>query len=76
NLFLYTALVTEKWKNSGAVQSMRRDIFWSVAIGGVVTMSIVVTAAGSGMGVVAEVLDLAAALEPIYGKAARFGLGV
>lgn len=55
---------------------MRRDIFWSVAIGGVVSMSIVVTAAGSGMGVVADVLDLAAALEPIYGKAARFGLGV
>ncbi len=76
NLFLYTALVTEKWASPGAVRSMRRDIFWSVAIGGVVSMSIVVTAAGSGLEVVAGVLDLAAALEPVYGKAARFGLGV
>lgn len=76
NLFLYTALVTEKWENPGAVGNMRRDIFWSVAIGGVVSVSIVVTAAGSGMGVVADVLDLAAALEPVYGRAARYGLGI
>ncbi|MBC2840453.1 Nramp family divalent metal transporter [Robiginitalea sp. SC105] len=76
NLFLYTALVTEKWKDSDALGGMRRDIFWSVAIGGIVSMAILVTAAGSGMTSLSGVLDLTEALEPVYGKAARYCMGI
>lgn len=39
-------------------------------------MAILVTAAGAGLSSAGNVLDLAAALEPVYGRAARYGLGI
>ncbi|MEJ2163752.1 MAG: divalent metal cation transporter, partial [Robiginitalea sp.] len=55
---------------------MRRDILFSVSIGGLVSMAIVITAAGSGVESVQGILDLARGLEPVYGRMARYGLGV
>lgn len=76
NLFLYTSLVSEKWDSISAIRPMRRDIILSVLVGGLVSMAILITAAGSGTTVVASVMDLATGLEPVYGKAARYGIGV
>jgi Mn2+/Fe2+ NRAMP family transporter len=76
NLFLYTSLVSEKWESIASIRPMRRDIILSVIVGGVVSMAILITAAGSGTEAVASVMDLAAGLEPLYGRAARYGLGV
>jgi Mn2+/Fe2+ NRAMP family transporter len=76
NLFLYTSLVSEKWDSIAALRPMRRDIILSVLVGGVVSMSILITASGSATEVVSSVMDLATGLEPVYGKAARYGLGV
>ncbi|MGB5191150.1 Nramp family divalent metal transporter [Robiginitalea sp.] len=76
NLFLYTSLVSEKWSSISALPLMRRDIILSVLIGGIVSMSILITAAGSGSEVVSSVMDLAAGLEPVYGQAARYGMGI
>ena len=76
NLFLYTSLVSEKWESIDALRPMRRDIILSVLVGGMVSMSILITAAGSGASAVSSVMDLAAALEPLYGKAARYGMGI
>ncbi len=76
NLFLYTSLVSEKWGSIDALQPMRRDIILSVLVGGIVSMSILITGAGSGAEVVSTVMDLAAGLEPVYGKAARYGMGI
>lgn len=75
NLFLYASLVNEKWDGPSGIGEMRRDIVLSVCIGGVVSMAILVTAAASEVGGLTGVLDLVAALEPVYGKAARYGLG-
>jgi manganese transport protein len=76
NLFLYTSLVSEKWKTVDSIALMRRDILFSVSIGGLVSMAIVITAAGSGVESVQGILDLARGLEPVYGRMARYGLGV
>jgi NRAMP (natural resistance-associated macrophage protein)-like metal ion transporter len=76
NLFLYTALVSEKWDGIHHVKSMRRDIVLSVFVGGLVSMAIIITAAGSGTAVVKGVMDLAEGLEPVYGSLARYGLGI
>ncbi len=76
NLFLYTSLVGEKWGSIASIRPMRRDIVVSVLIGGLVSMAILITAAGSGTTAVASVMDLATSLEPIYGKAARYGIGI
>lgn len=76
NLFLYTSLVSEKWDSIASIRPMRRDIILSVLVGGMVSMAILITAAGSGTTVVASVMDLATGLEPVYGKAARYGIGI
>ncbi len=77
NLFLYTSLVTEKWKETrDALPQMRSDIALSVILGGLVSMAILVTAAGAGITQMGSVGDLAAALEPVYGPAARYGIGI
>lgn len=76
NLFLYTSLVTEKWEGGGQLPTMRRDISFSVLAGGVVSMAILITAAGSHLTALQNVTDLAASLEPVYGSLARYGLGV
>ena len=76
NLFLYASLVSEKWSSSTAMESMRSDIRWSVILGGVVSMCILIAAAGAPISEVNGVMDLAAGLEPIYGSLARYGLGI
>lgn len=76
NLFLYTSLVAEKWEGAANLKSMRRDIVSSVLIGGAVSMAILITAAGSRLSTLENVMDLAASLEPVYGSLARYGIGV
>ena len=77
NLFLYTSLVTEKWEEKrAALPEMRSDIALSVFLGGLVSMAILITAAGSGITQLGSVGDLASALEPVYGPSARYGLGI
>lgn len=76
NLFLYTSLVSEKWGSAKALGQMRSDIGISVMVGGLVSMAIVVTAAGSDTKTLQGVMDLARGLEPLYGSLARYGLGV
>lgn len=76
NLFLYTSLVTEKWQGAEKLPTMRRDIAFSVLIGGAVSMAILITAAGSRLTALENVMDLAVSLEPVYGSLARYGLGV
>lgn len=76
NLFLYASLVIEKWEGALSLPAMRRDIILAVALGGIISMAILVTAAASGIEGIESVLDLASALEPVYGQAARYGLGI
>jgi Mn2+/Fe2+ NRAMP family transporter len=76
NLFLYSSLVNEKWKTIGSISLMRTDILLSVLVGGLVSMAIVITAAGSGVESVQGVMELARGLEPVYGRMARYGIGV
>ncbi|HSR59545.1 MAG TPA: divalent metal cation transporter, partial [Robiginitalea sp.] len=70
------SLVTEKWQGSEKLPTMRRDIAFSVLIGGAVSMAILITAAGSRLTALENVMDLAVSLEPVYGSLARYGLGV
>lgn len=76
NLFLYPALVRQRWEGAGNLSAMRRDIIGSVLIGGIVSMAILVTGAGTGMQQMESVLDMAKSLSPIYGTAATVAIGV
>lgn len=84
NLFLHANLVQEKWKDTDtdvAMRQSRTDTVVSIAVGGLVTLAILVTAAATlfVQGIEAEsAAAMAAQLEPVLGPAAEyvFALGL
>lgn len=76
NLFLHASLVGEKWKTKEDLKWARRDTFFSLVLGGLVSMAIIIGAAAIPEKSVSGVLDLAKGLEPLYGNAARYCMGV
>ena len=79
NLFLHAAIVQERWKDKEDLRAARLDIWISILLGGLVSMSIVVTAAAAFFGSGKEIqnaTDLAVQLEPILGNWATGFIGV
>lgn len=84
NLFLHGNLAQEKWgglPTERAVRDARQDTIISIAVGGIITLAIMITAAAAmwTKGVTAESgADMAAQLEPLLGPAAQyvFALGL
>lgn len=80
NLFLHASATRERWPGGGAsaLAEARRDTQVSVGLGGLVSIFILVTAAASlfasGL-VIKSGADLAGAIEPAYGPAARYLIG-
>lgn len=76
NLFLHASLVGEKWKSKTDLGAVRKDAFISVALGGLVSMCIIIAASSIGLYEVSGALDLAKALKPLYGDSATYLMGV
>jgi len=76
NIFLHSSLVTEKWDSIKKLQTARIESFVSIFLGGIVSLSIIVTAASVNSQDVKSVIDLAKGLEPLYGKFAIYFLGI
>ena len=76
NLFLHASLVSEKWKSKGDLKNARRDTYISIALGGMVSMAIIVAAAAIPGESVESVMDLAKGLEPLYGDGAKYFMGI
>lgn len=76
NLFLHASLVGEKWKGATALNIARKELFWAILLGGVVSMAIVISAAASGITEVATAADFAAGLEPLFGKYATLFIAI
>lgn len=74
NLFLHSSLVKEKWTSTD-LKPARRDVVISIGVGGLVSMAIIVSAASMKGGNVENIIDLAQALQPLYGEAAKYFLG-
>ena len=77
NLFLHSSAVQEKWKDKSGLNEARTDIFVSIIIGGLISMSIVVTSAAAFWGSNHEIKgagDLAIQLEPLLGNWAKIFL--
>jgi Mn2+/Fe2+ NRAMP family transporter len=75
NLFLHAAAVGERYRGEEDLSSARLELVLSIGLGGVVSMAILLTAAGtSGEGGVAVegAADMARSLEPVLGSWARF----
>ncbi|WP_396634718.1 Nramp family divalent metal transporter [Maribacter sp. R86514] len=76
NLFLHAALVSEKWKSKDDLKLAKRDTLVSIILGGLVSVSIIISAAAINSSEVNNVIDMAKALEPLYGSAALYFLGI
>ena len=76
NLFLHASLANKKWKHVSQLKHAKRDSVIAIGIGGLVSMAIVIAATAIDAQTVSGVLDLISGLEPLYGKAARYFMGV
>ncbi|MCY4299408.1 MAG: Nramp family divalent metal transporter [Flavobacteriaceae bacterium] len=78
NLFLHAHLSKKKWKNPKNLTHGIWDLIISVSIGGIISLSIMITAAGSNLTSIHDASDLAIGLEPLLGTHAKtlIGLGL
>lgn len=76
NLFLHASLVSEKWKSAEDLKAVKRDTYISIVLGGLVSMSIIIAATTIQGDTVKNVMDLAQSLQPLYGNAAKYFMGV
>lgn len=79
NLFLHAAAAKRRWREGDSLDAARRDSAISIGLGGLVSILILSTAAGSlfvaGLDV-SNARDMAIALEPAFGPAARYLVGI
>ncbi|MBW8241339.1 Nramp family divalent metal transporter [Muricauda oceani] len=70
NLFLHASLVKEKWNSTKDLKAVNRDTIISIGLGGLVSMAILITASAAPISEINNALDMAKALEPLFGKMA------
>lgn len=71
NLFLHASIVQEKWKSKNDLNDSRFDLSISILLGGVISMSIVITSAVAFFGThtgIHGAADLATQLKPLLGN--------
>ncbi|OQD43306.1 manganese transporter [Croceivirga radicis] len=76
NLFLHASLVNKKWKSYRDLKWVQWDTVFSIGIGGLVSMAVIVASAAIPKGEINTVMDLALGLEPLFGAGARFFMGL
>lgn len=76
NLFLHAALVKEKWHKASDLAFARKDTIVAVVLGGLVSMSIIVSAAAIPNKTIENASDLALGLAPLYGDFSTYIISV
>ncbi|MFQ6081961.1 MAG: Nramp family divalent metal transporter [Candidatus Aminicenantia bacterium] len=79
NLFLHSSVVKEKWKLPSDLSNLRKDLFLSVSLGGIISASIIVTSAVAfySQGIPLEKgAQLAEQLKPLFGSVTNILFGV
>jgi manganese transport protein len=72
NLFLHAAAISERWEGADDLPAVRTDLLIAIITGGIISMAIVITAAGAlGVGSVSSASEMAAQVEPLLGAWAR-----
>lgn len=80
NLFLHSSAVKEKWKSTDRIKDVRRDLMLSISLGGLISISVVITSAMAfyAKGITVESgAQMASQLQPLFGSVAHvlFGMG-
>lgn len=72
NLFLHAALVKDKWHSANDLKFLKQDTFIAIALGGLISLAIIITAASSGISNISSATDLAKGMEPLFGSFATY----
>lgn len=79
NLFLHSSAVKQKWSQASHLSEVKKDLLLSICLGGLISVSIVVTSAvafyGSGTSL-ERGAQLAEQLKPLFGPFANFLFGM
>lgn len=76
NLFLHASLVKEKWHDVKHLKHARTDTFLAIILGGLVSISIIVSATAIQSDTITNAADLALGLEPLFGSASKYILAI
>ncbi|WP_347173676.1 Nramp family divalent metal transporter [Polaribacter uvawellassae] len=76
NLFLHASLVKERWKKKEDLSFAKKDTIISIILGGLVSMAIIVSAAGIQTSTISNASDLAKGLAPLYGEFSKYFLSI
>ncbi|WP_317497556.1 Nramp family divalent metal transporter [Idiomarina sp. PL1-037] len=79
NIFLHASSISKKWQSTSDLPAVRRDLFVSIPLGGLISMAIVATAASAFFGhqiTISSAADLAVSLEPLFGDAATYLMAI
>lgn len=74
NLFLHSALVREKWNSKSQLPNALHDMRIAIGLGGIISISIIITAAGVQLNTIENAADLALGLESLFGASAKYFL--
>ena len=72
NIFLHVALVNNRWKSSKDLKFANFDTIVSISIGGLISLCILLTAAGLNNTYILNAVDLANSLQPLYGNFSKY----
>lgn len=76
NIFLHSYLVKEKWNKPNELKYAVKDTYLAVILGGVVSVSIIISAASIQSQNINSAADLAKGLEPLFGSYSKYLLGI
>jgi Mn2+/Fe2+ NRAMP family transporter len=79
NLFLHAASVAKKWQNPKHLSQARKDLYFSIPLGGLISMTILSTAATAFFNqqiTLNSAADIAPSLQPLFGDSASLFLGL
>ena len=71
NIFLHASFVKNKWNNPTDLASVKSDTFYSILIGGIITMSILIASAVVNQhseASISNISDMSSQLEPLLGS--------
>ena len=76
NIFLHVALVNNRWKSSMDLKFANFDTIVSISIGGLISLCILLTAAGLNNTDILNAVDLANSLQPLYGDFSKYVVAI
>ncbi len=76
NIFLHTSLARTKWKHPEDLSFARRDTIIAIALGGLVSVSIIVVASSVNFKEINSAADLAIGLKPLFGEYASLFISI